>query len=225
MAIRYDIRKHEDVLELIPSVALTFRKLGMSAELAKCHFLEAMSLKELGRCSEAAAKFGQLISATPSGVAGMLVGMALVNLGDICSIEGNFPGALEAYKKAVPILEAEDQRYALADLKMMLGRTLQNLGVVDASLQAFSEAAAGHSELGMEARAAYVRVVFAEALLSSGKPREAEWQILAALPAIDQHRMVPEGFAAVALLRESVRQRKMDPKALLELREYLQAKN
>ncbi len=37
--------------------------------------------------------------------------------------------------------------------------------------------------------------------------------------------MVPEGFAAVGLLGESVRQRKTDPKALLELREYLQAKN
>jgi hypothetical protein len=64
----------------------------------------------------------------------------------------------------------------------------------------------------------------AQTLLEAGQPREAEWQILAALPTIDEEKMVPEGFAAVALLRESVRQRKTDPKALLELREYLRAK-
>ena len=41
----------------------------------------------------------------------------------------------------------------------------------------------------------------------------------------DQEAMVPEGFTAVALLRESVRQRKTDASALHQLREYLQAKN
>jgi hypothetical protein len=65
----------------------------------------------------------------------------------------------------------------------------------------------------------------AEALLEVGRAREAEWEILAALPTIEEQKMVPEGFAAIALLRESVKQRKTDPKALLELRQYLKAKN
>ncbi len=34
--------------------------------------------------------------------------------------------------------------------------------------------------------------------------------------------MVPEGLAAVALLKESIRRRKTDPNALRELRERLQ---
>ena len=61
--------------------------------------------------------------------------------------------------------------------------------------------------------------------MRSGSPREAEWELLAALPTINEQQMVPEGFAAVALLQESVRRRKTDPKALAELREYLQATN
>jgi hypothetical protein len=68
-------------------------------------------------------------------------------------------------------------------------------------------------------------LVIAESLLALGRDREAEWEILSALPTIDEEKMVPEGFAAVALLRESVQRRKTDPNALRELREHLQAKS
>jgi hypothetical protein len=37
--------------------------------------------------------------------------------------------------------------------------------------------------------------------------------------------MLPEGYAAIALLQESVRRRKTDPNALSEVRQYLQAKS
>ena len=70
-----------------------------------------------------------------------------------------------------------------------------------------------------------MRVMLAEALLEAGRPREAEWELLAALPTINEQQMVPEGFAAVVLLQESVKQRKTDPKALSELRQYLQSTN
>ena len=63
LTLRYDMRRHDEVLELLPSVALTFQKLGMEGDLAKCRFLEAMSLKELGRVEEAAESFERLASA------------------------------------------------------------------------------------------------------------------------------------------------------------------
>ncbi len=107
----------------------------------------------------------------------------------------------------------------------MLGGTLRRMGHIGAALEAYREAVKDHVTLGMAARVAYLRVLFAEVLIEAGKAREAEWEILAALPTIEDEKMAPEGLAAVALLRESVRQRKTDPKALLELREYLQAKN
>ena len=84
-------------------------------------------------------------------------------------------------------------------------------------------AIADYEELGLETRVAYVRLFISETLLQLGRPREAEWEILAALPTIEEQKMVPEGFAAVALLKESVRRRKTDPNALRELREHLQA--
>jgi hypothetical protein len=130
-----------------------------------------------------------------------------------------------AYRQASPLLKSAKRFSALADLKLMLGGTLQRMGHLGAAVQAFRESVNDYVALGMDTRATYLRVVLAEALLEEGKPREAEWEILAALPTIDQEKMVPEGFVAISLLRESVRQRKTDPKALIELREYLQTKN
>jgi tetratricopeptide (TPR) repeat protein len=197
----------------------------MESDLAKCRFLEAMSLKELGRIDEAAASFECLSSGEEYRVDPALCGMALVNLGNLRSEQGSFDRALVAYRQASPLLKSAKRFSALADLKLMLGGTLQRMGHLGAAVQAFRESVNDYVALGMDTRATYLRVVLAEALLEEGKPREAEWEILAALPTIDQEKMVPEGFVAISLLRESVRQRKTDPKALIELREYLQTKN
>jgi tetratricopeptide (TPR) repeat protein len=225
LTLRYDMRRHEDLLELVPSVALTFQKLGMGNDLAKCRFLEAMSLKELGRIDEAVNRLERLVSGNECTAGAGLTGMALVNLGDLRSTQGLYEAALEAYAKAAPLLHSEKRFSAIADLKLMIAVTLRRIGHREASLAAYREAIKGHADLGMSTRVAYERVLFAEALIEAGRVREAEWEILAALPTISEQKMVPEGFAAVSLLRESVRQRRTDPKALLDLREYLQAQN
>jgi hypothetical protein len=61
---------------------------------------------------------------------------------------------------------------------------------------------------------AYLRVLLAESLLASGREREAEWELLAALPIIESQGLAAEGVAAVSLLRESVARRKTDTQAL-----------
>ena len=193
----------------------------MHEDLAKCFFLEAMSLKTLGRLDEAAHRFETLASAESTSAA--LRGLALVNLGNLYSNQELFDRALGAYGKARPLLEASKRLSTLADLKVMFGETLRAMGRVADALDAYREAIADHVSLGMVTRAAYLRVALAEALLEANKPREAEWELLTALPTIHDQKMVPEGFAAVALLKESVRLRKTDPKSLLELRQYLQA--
>jgi tetratricopeptide (TPR) repeat protein len=224
LALKYDMRHHDDVLELLPSVALTFEKLGMQADLSKCKFLEAMSLKELGRTEQAMERFTSLASA--KGCAEPTIrGLALANMGDLHSEQGNFERALASYAQAAPLFKSANRFASTADLKLMIAATLRSMGRREASLDAYREAARDYEALGMSTRVAYIRVLLAEALLEAGRPREAEWEIVAALPAIDQERMVPEGVAAVALLEESVRQRKTDSRALLEVREYLKARN
>jgi tetratricopeptide (TPR) repeat protein len=225
LTLRYDMRRHDEVLELLPSTARTFEKLGMAVDLAKCRFLEAMALKELGRVAEATEKLLELASGAGCRVDPALQGMAFLNLGDIKSAEGRFDVALKSYRNALPLLQAAKRYATLADLKGMLGETLRRMGQHGSALEAYREAVRDYSSLGMTTRAAYLQIVVAETLLEVGRTAEAEFEIRSALPTIQQEKMVPEGFAAVALLNESVRLRKTDPKALLQLREYLQAKN
>jgi len=193
--------------------------------LGKCRFLEAMSLKELGRYAESASRFQSMLTATEFQADAGIRGMAMTNLGNLRSLEGDAQGALVAYKAAQPMLEAARRHEMIADLKGMVAETLRTIGQTSASIDAYRECVSDHIQLGMEARAAYVRVLLSEALLEAGRPREAEWELLAALPTINEQQMVPEGFAAVVLLQESLRQRKTDPKALSDLRQYLQTAN
>ncbi len=223
LALRYDGNRYEDVVELLPSAALTFERLGMRLERAKCLLLEGLSLKQLGRLDEAAIRLRSI--SDDQSVNSALRGTALLNLGNLLSARGSYADALSTYQQAQPLLEAANRTSALADLKIMFGETLRALGRLSDAVPAYRAAIEDLVGLGMVTRAAYFRVALAELLIEAKKPREAEWELLAALPTIDQQKMVPEGFAAVALLRESVRQRKTDPKALVQLREYLQAKN
>ena len=73
----------------------------------------------------------------------------------------------------------------------------------------------------MNTMAAYLRIVLAETPLLAGRPREAEIEILAAIPTIEREGMVEEGFAALKLLRESVHQSATDVASLRALRESM----
>ncbi len=225
LALRYDMRRYDEVLEFLPSVALSFQKLGMTTDLAKCYFLEAMSLKDLGRLEQAETCFARLTEGSEFQAEQAWVGAALVHSGSLKSDRGKFSEALKSYALAMPLLEVTHQYTTLADLKMMVGDTLRRTGHTAAALAAYRESINDHARLGMAARTAYLRVVLAEGLLEAGRPREAEWELRAALPTIEQEKMAPEALLAVGLLRESVSQRNTDAKALSALRECLQAKS
>jgi tetratricopeptide (TPR) repeat protein len=225
LALRCEMGRYDEVIELAPMLAMSFAKFDMLREQAKCVLLEGAALKQSGRYESALIKFeslrrDNLMERDPG-----LVGLALMSLADIHVAEGRDDRAAQSYADAVPLLSQAKRPAALAHLKGLIGETLRRQGRLAASIDSYRAAIEDYETLGMATWVAYLRVVLAQTLLEAGQPREAEWQILAALPTIDEQRMVPEGFAAVALLRESVRQRKTDPKALLELRQYLQAKN
>lgn len=59
-------------------------------------------------------------------------------------------------------------------------------------------------------------------LLESGKETEALTEIIAALPIVEEYKLVPEGVAALALLRESVRQQKVNHQALRDLHGFFE---
>jgi len=225
LALKFDMRRYDEVAELVPSLHLTFGKLAMAEDYWKCRFLEAMTLKDMGSLDAAVGAFEDIVCGAQLPVDDGLKGLALINLGNVRSGQGKHESALVAFSEALPLLKKANRPLSLADLKAMVAETLTLLGKIDQAIEAYREAVADYVLLGSTTRVAYLRLVLAEALVGAGKHREAEWEIAAALPTIDTEKMVPEGLAAVALLRESVQQRKADPKALAELRGYLQNRN
>ncbi len=225
LALFYEMRQYDHVFDLLPSLAASFENLNMGRELARCHYLEAMALKECGRLGEASARLLSLIENPQVSSDSTILGLALVNLGDVESEAGRFNEAMACYQRALPVVQNGGKPIVLAQLKSAIGTTLKQQNNFAASVEAYQEAICEFSQLEMRAEVAYLRVLKSEVLVAIGRHREAEWEILAALPTIEEEKMVPEGFVAVGLLREAIRSRKSDPAALRELREHLQAKS
>jgi tetratricopeptide (TPR) repeat protein len=225
LALRYDMRRYDEVLQRLPDLTSSFEKLSMPGEVSKCRFLAAMTLKESGRREEALEQFKQLLLALAADRNSTLLPMVLVEIGAALASQNRYDEAAEMYKKALDEAQVAGERMTVAHLKATLGETYRLQGSLTSAEKAFRAALEDYLDLGMAVRAAYLRVVLAESLILAGRVREGEWQILAALPTIEDQQMVPEGFAALTLLKESVHRRKTDPNALREVREILQARN
>ena len=225
LAQRYVLGRYRDVLELLPSLITSFAKLGMQLEASKCRFLEAKTLMVLGM-SEACLPMLESLRECPA-VRGnrSLLGHVLIYAGNCYGEAGQFEQASSLYEEALPVVGGGGPSSSLAQLKWSIGDTYRSRQHLALAVEAYRGAQADFRSITMPVYVALLHLVIAETLLTSGRHREAEWEILAALPTIEEQKMVPEGFAAVALLKESVRRRKTDPNALRDLREQLQAKN
>ena len=202
LALRYGTGRYATVLELVPSLASSFQKLGMHLEASKCHFLKAMTLKMIGRTAEAFALLQEMRISNYVKLEGSLYGQVLVHVGNYYGSIGEFDNATTTYLEALPVIQASNRPQALAELKWSIGDTYRAQSQNVKALDAYRCALNGYQSLGMLRFVAMMHLVIAELLLEVGRPREAEWETLAALPTIEDEKMVPEGLAAVALLQE-----------------------
>jgi len=223
LALKYDQRRYDDVVEFAPGLAQSFAKLEMRKEFLKTRFMRAMAIKGAGDWHASHDEFTKLAAELDASRDPMLLGQVLVEIGSFQGNTGNVAQALSNYQTALGLLRTVNHPMLLAHLKATVAETLFLSSRFEESLSGYRDAITDYASLGMDTQVAYVRLLLADALLIVGHYREAEWEILAALPTIEEQKMVPEGFAAVALLKESVRRRKTDPNALRELREHLQA--
>ena len=223
LALRFEMGRYSDVLELAPSLEASFLKLKMLNEFAKCRLLRAMTLKQIGERSGALSLLDELHREELTHSDPFLASRILAELGDLRQLEGRLDLAMQAFQEALALLRSDEASLAKADLKLYVGGVFKASESLEQAYQAFRDAQQEYRTLGMQSLVAYTHLVIAETLLAGNRQREAEWEILAALPTIDALNLLPEAFAAASLLRESVKRRKTDPKALLELKTYLQA--
>jgi tetratricopeptide (TPR) repeat protein len=225
LSLHYDMRRYERVFELGPSLIESFRKSGMQRQALKCRLLLALSLKDSGRLDEAQRQLQELKQDVAIRTEETLHGVVLAHLGELLATAGHSAEAVAQYREALALEGSSSQPLTAAHLKVAIAEGLKQQGQLAAAVQSYRGAVADYASLGMATWVAYIRILVAETLIALSRYREADLELLMALPTIEEQKMVPEGFAAVALLRESVRLRKTDPNALRELREHLQTRS
>jgi tetratricopeptide (TPR) repeat protein len=222
LAERLEERQLELVLELLPSLIESFRKLGMTEDALKCRFLEAIAHVEKDSPAEAIAVYNQICSDAEEAGYDQLLAEAYVNLVHAHGMLGEREPAIEASRRAIPILKRLDDRISLAKTHWGLGILLREGGHYPDAIDSYRKAQEEFEALGMPADIAALNLVVADLLLEEDRVGEALREISSALPVIAELKMAPEGMAALTLVRESVRRQEVNRQALRELHGYFQ---
>jgi tetratricopeptide (TPR) repeat protein len=222
LAERLEERQIDVVLEMLPALIESFRKLEMRDDALKCRFLEGLALMETDELSAAVGVFDEIVAEAETLDNPQLLGTAYANLTHIYGMMGNAEAALRASARAIPVLRRLNDRVALAKTQWGIATLLRETGQIKASIEAYRKAQEEFESIGMRADVAALNLVVADLFLETGREREAQREIASALPVISELKMAPEGMAALSLLRESARRQEINRQALRELHGYFE---
>jgi tetratricopeptide (TPR) repeat protein len=189
-------------------------------EALKCRFLVAIAVRETGDTASAIKIFADICQRAEQQRDLHLFALASNNLAQVYRAHGDLDAAMVYARKALPILTRLDNRVGLVKLRWAVGGILREQGKSAEAIAAYREALKEADAIGMRSDVATLHLVLADVLLDAGQHHQAEQEVRAALPIIDEEQMVPEGFAALDLLRQALRHRQIDRQALRELHGY-----
>ncbi|MEO8430052.1 MAG: hypothetical protein ABI592_00990 [Acidobacteriota bacterium] len=222
LALRTEEREFEEVLELLPSLVETFRKLGMSNEALKCRFLEGVIDLNTQRYDKAVCLFREISVEARRLKNESLLAVACNNLVSLQGLLGHSEEALEQAQETLKVFQQLDNRVGLAKLQCGIGILMRTRGNLAGAIEAIRAAKEGFVALQMRSDVATMSLLLADLELDTGDERGAIRELLTALPVIQAENMVPEGMAAWSLLQESVRHRRVDRDALRQLHGYFE---
>jgi tetratricopeptide (TPR) repeat protein len=220
LALAMEERRLDQIFELAPLWAQSASRLGMQEESLKCRLLAALALHERDRNEEAVKEFEAIRTEAHSLGNARMEATAAANLSELYRALGRLEEAMESTRAALPILARLNNQTGLVKLRWYTGDILRDQGKLADAAEAYREARQDAERIGLRGDVAAIHLVTAELLLDMNLDAQAEWEVRAALPIIDEEKMVPEGFAALSLLRESLRRRKLDRGALRTLHGY-----
>jgi tetratricopeptide (TPR) repeat protein len=220
LALKIEEGRFDEVLRTVRPVLESFDRLRAPESRLKCKVLEAIAYKETSQLSEALKVFRSVLEDARAIGSSRLLCSCYVNIVQIHAISGETDAALMLAKEALPLLRTSNNRKDIAKLQWGIANLLRVEGRLSLAVDAFRVAQKEFLDLEMPGDVAAIQLLIADLLLESGQDAQAEWEIRAALPVIDELKMVPEGVAALSLLRESVRRRKIDRQALRDLHGY-----
>jgi tetratricopeptide (TPR) repeat protein len=221
LARLYGSRCYQTVADQVGVLIDRFKQLSMDRNVGKTRFLQALSLKDLGRNSDAIACLRRAQEDALACGDDLTVSLCVTHMAQLYGIAGQFERAIAHARAAAPLAAHSGCLWALGDVEGTIGELLRDQGDYVSAVVAYRSAIARYDELEMESMAAYLRVVLAQTMLLAGQQDEAVAEILKALPIIEREKLSHEAAVAVALLHEAIRRGQPNPEALRELREQL----
>lgn len=222
LALRVEDREFEQVLELVPPLVQTFRKLRMRDDALKCRFLEGVSYINMEQFEKAVLVFRSISTEAQELGNEALLAAACNNLVQLQGLLGNSEEALANARETLTLFNKLHNHVGLAKLQWGIGTLMRTQGNLPAALEAYATAKQGFLELEMRSDVAALGLVLADIYLEAGDESAALREILAALPIIQEEGMVPEGLAAYSLLQDSIRHSRIDRTALRQLHGYFE---
>ncbi|MGH9317989.1 MAG: hypothetical protein ACRD1P_12895 [Thermoanaerobaculia bacterium] len=220
LALKMEERQFADVLRLLAPLSKFFTRANASDFALKCRYLEAVALREVDQRPKALEVFQRIVLDAQELHSEHILGSAFVAMIHIHLQLADAEAALSLVAQATPLLLRLNNRVALAKLQRGVATLLRRQGRLAESIEAYRASQQEFMEIGMRADVAALHFAIADLLLEDGQERQAEREIRAALPVIDELKMVPEGMAALSLLRASLRGRSIDRQALRDLHAY-----
>jgi tetratricopeptide (TPR) repeat protein len=222
LALRLEERQSDLVLEFAPALGMSLMRAEMREEALKCRFLEVTARGESGDLSGAVEVAEDVCHEAKELGNQRLLGLAYENLAHFAALLGDSSKTQAALKTAIPMLARLNDRIGLVKAQWAMGNLLRKQGKTDAAIETFCACRQAFQTLGMSADVAAMHLAVADLLLESGQDHKAMQEILSALSIIEELKMIPERLAAVSLLRESLRQQKINRQALRDLHGYFE---
>ena len=222
LALKVEEREFEHVLEFVPSLIANFEKLEMVEDALKCRFLEGVALINTNRIGEASEVFRDICNEARRIQNEKLLAIASNNLVQIHGLLGESAEALKQAQETLAVFRRLDNRVGVAKLQFGMGALFRTEGRLPSAVEAYRAALTEFDEIGMRSDVAATHLVLADLLLDLGQDAGAMREVLAALPVIEEEKMVPEGVVALSLLRESLRHQKINRQALRDLHGYFE---
>jgi hypothetical protein len=224
LVVAYESHDCRRALAAIPELQQRLRRLGMTTTLGMSQILHCGILKDLGRTEEATATIRAALGTEIFNRSTSLRAFALEHLADCHALSRRLEEAATCLRDVAALTRGANPSVAACHSRLVLGEILRLNGDLSEALESYRAGREDFAALGMETWSAYCSLLIAEVLIAKTDEVAAQREILAVLPVIEKRRMVTEGFAAVALLRESIRRQKTDRNALRELADHLKGK-
>jgi tetratricopeptide (TPR) repeat protein len=221
IGLLYHRYKFAEALENARRLSPILDHLGMHSRAAKCELAAAMALKALGRRDEAIVVCERLLERRREHMSPSVLLHAYAHLADAYKDRGRIPETERCLQEGASRLALCDRSIAAADFQMVYADYFRARGDFATAAEIFRQAKDGYSAMGMRPFAAYASVLLAETLMMLDRRAPAEAELYWALPVLEELEMLPEGCAAVALLQEALRLRRLDPDILRAFRTSL----